>query len=53
MEIGFWVIAALVVLLVVYMWARGFRRRKETAAADTKEHGVDLQARRKTFDDVT
>jgi len=53
MEVGFWVIVALIVLLVVYIWARGFRKRKETVAPDTKEHGVDLQARRKTYDDVS
>ena len=50
MEIVFWLIVA-VVLAVVYVCALGFRKRKETP--DIKEHGVDLQTRRKTYDDVT
>ena len=60
MEIIFWVIVAIVVLAAVYICALGFGKRKETrepsmpdVAPDTKGHGVDLQARRKTYDDVT
>jgi hypothetical protein len=56
MEIVFWMIVVMFVIAVVY--ALSFRKRKEAigrepTASDTKEHGVDLQARRKTFDDVT
>jgi hypothetical protein len=60
MEIVFWMIVAMFVIAVVY--ALSFRKRKEAlgrepfmsdVAPDTKEHGVDLQARRKTFDDLT
>jgi hypothetical protein len=56
------VIVAIIVLAVVYVCALNFRKRKEAlgrepsmsgVAPDTKEHGVDLQARRKTYDDVT
>jgi len=59
MEVVFWVIVAIVVLAVVYAC---FRKRKEAlgrepfmsdVAPDTKGHGIDLQARRKTYDDVT
>jgi hypothetical protein len=62
MEIIFWVIAAIIVLAVVYVCALSFRKRKETlgreppmsdVAPDTKGHGMDLQARRKTYDDVS
>jgi hypothetical protein len=62
MEIVFWVIVAIVVLAVVYACALSFRKRKEAlgrepfmsdVAPDTKGHGIDLQARRKTYDDVT
>jgi uncharacterized ion transporter superfamily protein YfcC len=62
MEIVFWVIVAIIVLAVVYVWALSFRKRKEAlrressmsdAAPDTEGHGIDLQARRKTYDDVT
>ena len=62
MEIVFWVIVAIIVLAVVYVWALSFRKRKEAlgrepsksdVAPDTKGHGIDLQARRKTFDDLT
>ncbi len=61
MEILFWVIVAVIVLAIIY----GFMnvgRRKESAgrepvrfdvAPNTKEHGIDLQARRKLYDDVT
>jgi len=51
MEIVFWVIVTIIALAVVDLCALGFRKRKEEP--DTKEHGVDLQARRKTYDDVT
>ena len=56
MEIVFWMIVAMFVIAVVY--ALSFRKRKEAlrrtlTAPDTNEHGVDLQARRKTFDDLT
>ena len=60
MEIVFWMIVAMFVIAVVY--ALSFRKRKEAFGRDparsdvtpeTKEHGVDLQARRKTFDDLT
>jgi hypothetical protein len=56
----FWMIVAIFVIAVVY--ALSFRKRKEAlgrepsmsdVAPDTKGHGVDLQARRKTFDDLT
>jgi len=56
------VIVAIIVLAVVYVWALSFRKRKEAlgressmsdGAPDTKGHGIDLQARRKTYDDIT
>ena len=60
METVLWVIAAIIVLAVVYVCALSFRRRKEALGHEPsmsepgkKEHGVDLQARRKTYDDVT
>ena len=62
MEVVFWVIAAIIVLAVVYVCALSFRKRKEAlgrtpftsdVTPDTKGHGIDLQARRKTYDDVT
>ena len=62
METIFWVIAAIIVLAIVYVCALSFRKRKEAlegepsksdVAPGTKEHGVDLQARRKTYDDLT
>ena len=63
MEIVFWVIVAIIVLAVVYVWALSFRKRKQAfgreppsmsdVVPDTKGHGIDLQARRKTYDDVT
>ena len=58
----FWVIASIFVLGIVYVCALSFRKRKETpegepsmsdVAPGTKGHGVDLQARRKTYDDLT
>jgi len=59
MEIVFWMIVAMFVIAVVY--ALSFRKRKalgrepskSDVAPDTKGHGIDLQARRKTFDDLT
>jgi hypothetical protein len=62
MEIAFWMIVAIIMLAVVYVCALSFRRRKETlgrepsmsdVTPDTKWQGIDLQARRKTYDDVT
>jgi len=62
METVFWVIVAIIVLAVVYVCALSLRKRKEApgrepsmsdVAPDTKGHGIDLQARRKTYDDVT
>jgi hypothetical protein len=58
METVFWVIVAIVVLAVVYTCVLIFMKSKEAprrtlTAPDTNEHGVDLQARRKTFDDLT
>jgi hypothetical protein len=58
METVFWVIVAIVVLAVVYTCVLTFMKSKEApprtlTAPDTNEHGVDLQARRKTFDDLT
>lgn len=51
METVFWVIAAIVVLAVAYVCTLSFGKRKEVKSE--KEQGVDLQARRKTFDDLT
>jgi hypothetical protein len=62
MEIVFWVIIAIIVLAICYVCAVRLRKRKEAferepsksdVAPDTKEHGIDLQARRKTYDDIT
>jgi heme exporter protein D len=58
METVFWVIVAIVVLAVAYTCVLTPMKRKEVlrrahTAPDTNEHGVDLQARRKTFDDLT
>jgi hypothetical protein len=57
METVFWVIAAIIVLAIVCACALSFRKRKAALMSDpapqTKEHGVDLQARRKTYDDLT
>ncbi len=50
MGVLLWVIVAVIAFAVVYVWALGFKNRKE--APDTKEHGVDLQARRKLYDDI-
>ena len=62
METVLWLIAAIIVLAVVYVCALSFRRRKEALGDEpsmsdvtpgTKGQGIDLQARRKTYDDVT
>jgi len=62
LEIVFWAVVAIVALAVGYVCALNLRPRKAAlghdparfdAAPQTKEHGVDLQARRKTYDDVT
>ena len=62
MEIVFWLIVAIIILAVVYVCALSFRKRKEAVprgppmsdvASDPTGHGIDLQARRKTYDDVT
>jgi len=62
MEIVFWMIVAIIVLAVGYVCALSFRKRKEAVvreppisdvAPDKKGHGIDLQARRKTYDDIT
>jgi len=58
----FWALVAIVVPAVGYVCALNLRTRKAgfgrdparfDAAPQIKKHGVDLQARRKTFDDVT
>jgi hypothetical protein len=58
----FWTLVAIVVLAVGYVCGLNLRTRKAAfrrdparfdATPQIKEHGVDLQARRKTFDDVT
>ena len=60
METIFWVLGA--IIAIVYVCALSFRKRKEAIAGKPstsevapgkKEHGVDLQARRKSYDDVT
>ena len=62
MEVMFWTIAAFVVLAVIYVYTLSFRKREEAVprgppmsdvAPDPIGHGIDLQARRKTYDDVT
>ena len=62
METVFWVIVAIIVVAVAYVCALNLRKRKgvfgrepsmSDVAPSTKEHGVDLQAHRKTYDDVT
>ena len=62
MEVVFWTIVAIIVLAVLYVCAQSFRKRKKAVereppmsdvAPDPKRHGIDLQARRKTYDDVT
>lgn len=60
MEILFWVIVAIILLAVIY-GSLNVGKRKETPkraikfdiASGTKEHGIDLQARRKLYDDIT
>jgi hypothetical protein len=55
-------IIAIVVLAIFYVFAVSLRKRKEAferepsksdVAPNTKEHGIDLQARRKTYDGIT
>jgi hypothetical protein len=58
MEIVFWVIVAIVAIVIACICAlavakRRPYRRNSAAAPDRKEHGIDLQARRKLHDDVT
>jgi hypothetical protein len=55
MGILYWVIVAIIALAVVYVCAFRFGKRKPSSdpPPDPKGHGVDLQARRKTYDDVT
>jgi len=62
MEIVFCMIVAIIVLAVGYICTLSFRKRKKAVvreppmsdvAPDTKGHGIDLQARRKTYDDIT
>jgi len=62
MEVVFWPIVAIVVLAVIYVCAQSFRKREEAVsrgppmsdvAPNPMGHGIDLQARRKTYDDVT
>jgi hypothetical protein len=55
MEIVFWVTVAIVVLAVGYVCVLRFgkRRGRTDVAPNTKGHGIDLQARRKTYEDVT
>jgi hypothetical protein len=62
METVFWVIVAIIMLAVAYVCAQNLRKRKgvfgrepsmSDVAPSTKEHGVYLQAHRKTYDDVT
>jgi len=62
METIFWVLGAIIVLAIVYVCALSLRKHKEAIAGKPstsevapgkKEHGVDLQARRKSFDDLT
>ncbi len=61
MEILFWLVVAIIVLAVIY-GSLMIGKRKETAGREAvkfdvapgkKEHGIDLQARRKVYDDVT
>jgi hypothetical protein len=60
----FWALFAIVVLAVGYVWARALNLRtrkpalerdpaRSDATSQTKQHGLDLQAHRKTYDDVT
>ena len=57
MKILFSLIVAIIVLAVAYTCALIFMKkqalRRKPTLSDTNEHGVDLQARRKTFDDLT
>jgi len=56
MDIIFWAIVTIIALAIVYVCAlttRKSRLGRSGAAPGAKEHGVDLQARRKLHDDVT
>ena len=54
MGILYWVIVAIIALAIVFVCAfLGKRKPPTDLAPDPQGHGVDLQARRKTFDDVT
>jgi hypothetical protein len=55
MGIVFWVIVTIIALAIVFVCAFRFGKRKPPSdlAPDPQGHGVDLQARRKTYDDVT
>jgi phosphate/sulfate permease len=59
MGIVFWVIVAIVALVIAYICTlsvakrRRYRSERSAAAPGSKEHGIDLQARRKLHDDVT
>ena len=60
MDTVFWVIVVIVALMIVYVYVVSFREgrlgrksARSAAALDPKEHGIDLQARRKLHDDVT
>jgi len=56
MEIVFWVVVIIIALAIVYVCALSTRKSRlgrSVAPPDSKEHGVDLQARRKLHDDVT
>ena len=55
MENVFWVIVTIIALAIVFVFAFRFGKRKPPSdlAPDPQGHGVDLQARRKTYDDVT
>jgi len=53
MEIVFWVIVTIIALAIVFVCAfLGKRKPPTDLAPDPQGHGVDLQARRKTYDDV-
>jgi phosphate/sulfate permease len=59
MEIVFWVIVAIVALVIAYVFAlsvakhRRYPSDRSATTPDPKAHGVDLQARRKLHDDLT
>jgi hypothetical protein len=54
METSFLLFVAIIVLAVVYIYAVRFgKRRREATEPDAPEHGIDVQARRGSFDDVS